>query len=156
MSKQPELNSILRIVLLIISLGLWYIYYRYQKRQKNKQKLIKLLPEVQKATLDFAPHFSGEKYFAHYDYVQIRNAHQTLLSEIPEDYRHYNLTQQEHHIVDYFFSVHHDQESMRETYNNKYTLQEIRKFSPFFSTLEKYPLSEEQMLAVVSEEDNNL
>jgi DNA helicase-4 len=156
MSKQPALNSIITIVLLIISLGLGYIYYRWQKRQKNKQKLIKLLPEIQKATLDFAPHFSGEKYFAHYDYVQIRNAHQNLLNEIPEDYKHYNLTQQEYHIVDYFFSVHHDQKSVRETYNNKYTLQEIRKFSPFFSTLEKYPLSEEQMLAVVSEEDNNL
>ena len=118
--------------------------------------LIKLLPEIQKASLDFAPHFSGEKYFAYHDYLQIRSAHQALLNEIPEDYKQYNLTQQEHHIVDQFFTNHHDQELVRETYNTKYTLQEISNFSSFFSTLEKYPLSEEQMLAVVSEEDNNL
>jgi len=156
MSKQVELTNILKIILLIISLCLVYIYYKWQKRSKNKQKLIKLLPEIQKATQDFTPHFSGKKYFAYYDYVQIRNAHQTLLNEIPEDYKHYNLTLQEHQIVDHFFTIHHDQELVRGTYNSKYTRQEISNFSAFLSTLEIYPLSEEQMLAVVSEEDNNL
>ncbi|WP_316848931.1 UvrD-helicase domain-containing protein [Pedobacter agri] len=156
MNKPLALSNLIKIILVIVSLSILYFYYRWHKRKKNKEAIINLLPEIQRATSDFAPHFSGEKYFAYYDYTKLETAHQYLLAQIPTDYRNYNLNEQEYHTVDHFYTIHHDQQQVRKTYNSEYTQKETRNFSPFFSTLEKYPLSEEQMLAVVSEEDNNL
>jgi DNA helicase-4 len=86
MNKQRGPSNLVKIILFIISLGIWFLYDRWRKAQKNKQELIELLPQIEKATAEFTPYFSGEKYFAHYDYLQIRSRHTSLLSRISQFY----------------------------------------------------------------------
>jgi DNA helicase-4 len=156
MNKQRSPSDLVKIILFILSLGIWYLYDRWQKAKKNRQELIELLPQIEKATAEFNPYFSGEKYFAHYDYHQIRSRHSSLLLRIPKDYPRYNLTEQEFKTVDRFASLHSKIEKHRSDYNQAFTRSETDRYRSFFSKLEKYPLSDEQMRAVVSEEDNNL
>lgn len=156
MNKQRDPGILVKIILVIVSLGTWYLYHRWQKTQKNKQELIALLPQIGKASVEFNQYFSGAKYFAHYDYCQLESRHSYLLSRIPKDYPSYNLTEQEFRIVDRFTSLHRNIKKSRADYNQAFTQSETDRFRPFFSKLEKYPLSDEQMRAVISEEDNNL
>ncbi len=156
MSKQDRPNDLVKIILFIISLGAWYVYYRWRKHQENKEELIKLLPALQKASESFNRYFSGERYFAHYDYLKIRSAQQQLLSKIPKHYQNYGLTSDELKIVDRLVLLHQEITKYRSDYNQTFSRSEIRRYQSFFANLEKYPLSEEQMRAVVSEEDNNL
>jgi DNA helicase IV len=156
MNKQRGSSILLKIILVILSLGIWHLYERWKKVQKNKQELIALLPLIEKATAEFNPYFSGNKYFAHYDYLQLKSRHAVLLSRIPKDYPSYNLIEQEFNIVDRFAGLHRNIDKTRSEYNQAFTKSETDRYRSFFSKLEKYPLSDEQMHAVVSEEDNNL
>jgi DNA helicase-4 len=156
MNKQRGPNILLKVILVILSLGIWYLYERWKKVQKNKQELIALLPQIEKATAEFNPYFSGNRYFANYDYLQLKSRHTGLLSRIPKNYPSYNLSEQEFKIVDRFAGLHRNIEKTRSDYNQAFTKSETDRYRSFFSKLEKYPLSDEQMRAVVSEEDNNL
>ncbi|WP_316845513.1 UvrD-helicase domain-containing protein [Pedobacter psychrodurus] len=156
MNKQRGPSDAVKILLFILTFGAWYLYYRWHKRMEDKQELIALLPAIEKAALDFGPYLDGSRYFAHYDYRQLSAAHQHLLSRIPKHYARYGLTTQEFKIVDRFASLHRDIEKYRTDYNQAFTRSEIDHYQTFFSRLEKYPLSQQQMQAVVSEEDNNL
>ncbi|RQO77810.1 hypothetical protein DBR40_07495 [Pedobacter sp. KBW01] len=156
MNKQRGPSDAVKILLFILTLGAWYIYYRWRKRLEDKQELIALLPAIEKAVLDFGPYFDGSRYFAHYDYLQIRSEHADLLSRIPKNYHSYNLSAQEFETIDRFAGLHRDSQKHRSAYNQAFTRAETDRYCSFFSRLEKYPLSDEQMHAVVSEEDNNL
>lgn len=156
MSQQQDFSNLIKIILVIFSLGSCYLYYRWHKHQQNKKALIGLLPEIQKATETLTARFSLEKYFANHDYLKIKAVHQNLLNQIPKNYKHYNLSGSAHKIVDRFVSLHRDQQTFRKDHNSDFTQKEIQRFQSFFSTLEQYPLSQEQMQAVISEEDNNL
>ncbi|KIA96587.1 hypothetical protein OC25_02295 [Pedobacter kyungheensis] len=156
MNKQRGPSDLVKIILFILTLGGWYLYYRWQQHQLDKAELISLLPEIEKATAEFGPHFSGNKYFAHYDYLQLRFRHALLLSKIPKKYNNYNLSDQEFKTIDRFAGLHQGITKYRSDYNREFTNSEIVGYKSFFSKLEKYPLSLEQMHAVVSEEDNSL
>ncbi|MCD0489714.1 UvrD-helicase domain-containing protein [Pedobacter sp. MC2016-14] len=143
-------------ILGLLSLCTCYLYYRYRQRALNKEHLLSILPHIRQAELDFEEFFDEKAYFANYDYQQLKSTHTPLLTQIPPNYKRYGLSGEDFEIVDHFMSLHRDAENTRANYNEHFSKLEINRYRSFFSSLEQYPLSDEQMKAIVCDEDNNL
>lgn len=151
-----ELPLFVKIVLFILSCGFLYWLKTRQQELERRENIRALIPDLVSALKDIAKKQDMVLYFSNYDALKLRAAHRELLEAIPKDYRNCGLGSDEQAVISRFVDSHENLEKIRKAYNARFIPHEIAEFREFLCSLEAYPLSLEQMRAVVCEEDNNL
>lgn len=149
--------TIIKIIGLCLTIfGIWYVYKDWLKRKKLRQEVPKFKEQFKAAVEDIDRLFSFEKYCSFSienmfiaNYGGLRNVIPTGFDRIglPQDLVT-NMTR----FVDTFDRI----KTIREKYNNDFVKLESEKFAHFFANLEEYPLSTDQVEAIIRDEDNNL
>lgn len=154
--KIGELPIALQIVLFILSLGILYFFKQRQAELEKRANLRNLIPDILEATQDYRRTQGMVLYFSNRDALKLKNAQNDLLKAIPKNFRKCGLDDKENSTIAYFVSYHQNLEKIRQNYNERFIPHEIMEFKDFLAQLDTYPLSDEQMRAVVCDEDNNL
>ncbi|PWS30465.1 UvrD-helicase domain-containing protein [Pedobacter paludis] len=154
--KIGELPIGLQIILFILTLGILYFFKQRQAELEKRANIRKLIPDILRAIDSFRKTQELVLYFSNQDAVKLKNTQSTLIKAIPINYQKCGLDEQEIATISYFVSYHQKLDNIRKNYNERFIPHEIREFKDFLAQLDEYPLSEEQMRAVVCDEDNNL
>ncbi|RYF25910.1 MAG: hypothetical protein EOO42_02785 [Flavobacteriales bacterium] len=154
--RLSEIPTFLQIILFILTLGLFYWLKTRQEEAEKRTNIQNLLPAIQTALNEINKTQNLVFYFSNTQHIRIKTTHQHLLKAIPKGYEHCGLAPQETQSIATFLDTHKNLKNIREFYNQRFIKHETQEFRDFFSKLDKYPLSEEQMQAVICEEDNNL
>ncbi|WP_316799046.1 UvrD-helicase domain-containing protein [Pedobacter frigidisoli] len=154
--KLSDLPMGLQIVLFIVTLGIFYWLKQRQQELEKRAGIRELLPDILQAIDEIKQKQNMLLYFANSDCRKLQASHGALLSAIPGSYRTCGLDQAEVATIAHFISSHDNLEATRKDYNTRFVKHEMAEFKDFFAALDKYPLSQEQMKAVICDEDNNL
>ncbi|WP_162842761.1 UvrD-helicase domain-containing protein [Mucilaginibacter pineti] len=100
--------------------------------------------------------FNFEKYFSFREEQHFFNEFKDLRKKIPSDINRLDLAEDFSVIIQNFVNTYDDATLVREQYNNQFIKKEAAAFAYLFNQLEDYPLSEDQIEAIVRDEDNNL
>ncbi|NRF37568.1 UvrD-helicase domain-containing protein [Pedobacter foliorum] len=157
-SYQPkqDLPVFIQIILFIVTLGLWYLFKQHQAELQKRENIRTLLPKIEAALKAIDQQQNMRFYFSNFGAEGLRNAQADLLRAIPKNYKNCGLDSSENELIYRFVSTHERMNEIRATYNQRFVSSEITKYKAYFSTLDSYPLSMDQMKAVVCDEDNNL
>ncbi|MBB5395060.1 UvrD-helicase domain-containing protein [Mucilaginibacter sp. AK015] len=154
------LKSLLRtlnvVVFCISIIGIWYVYKEWQARRTARRELPKYRQAFEEALQKADGLLSYDRYFAFYDEQIFRQKYQKLRHLVPADVSKLNLPADLFAIVDRFANVFDQISALRHEYNKEFEEREAKTYAGFFSSLEDYPLSQEQIKAIVRDEDNNL
>jgi DNA helicase-4 len=151
-----SLPAFWKIFLFILSCGFLYWLKSRQQELERRENLLKLLPDIILALNDINRSQNMMFYFSNHDALKLRADHRDLLDAVPKSFRNCGLDDREEAIISNFIGAHKNMEEIRRAYNERFILHEISEFKDFLCGLEAYPLSMEQMRAVVCDEDNNL
>lgn len=154
--KIGELPIALQIVLFILSLGILYFFKQRQAELEKRANLRNLIPDILEATQDYRKTQGMVLYFSNRDALKLKNEQNDLLQAIPKNFQKCGLDDKENLTIAYFVSYHQNLEKIRQNYNERFIPHEIMEFKDFLAQLDIHPLSDEQMRAVVCDEDNNL
>ncbi len=139
------LNMIVLIGLLLILM--WWLFSPKDTHLLNEQEINKLL--------EIKPNFSSTHYNSHSDLDRALSTCSetisTLTSKGVDKFRDNEKT-----LVRKVLKHLLDLEDSRKAINQSYIENELVKLASYFDTLEKFPLSYQQRVAIVTEEDNNL
>lgn len=145
------------IILYIISIvGLIYLYKVCIYNKRKRAKIRKVLGEIELGIKEFSELTNLDHYFANFSMHAFHVKFSTLRKTIPSGFKSVGLEHQESEKVSTFVNIIDNLPTHRAEYNERFVPHEIKKYKEFFSDLEKYPLSVDQMRAVVTDEDNNL
>lgn len=154
--KLGELPVWLQVLLFFFSFGLLYWLKQRQQELEKRARVRELVPLLVRAIRELDKKQDMLLYFAHADGEQWRSLHLGLFQSIPKGYLSCGLDSDEVRAIDYFLSCYQDLAIIRKAYNERFIAHELVEFGGFFAGLDAYPLSGEQMRAVVCDEDNNL
>jgi len=151
-----KLVDILKIVFLCISIiGIYFVYIGWRRR-KGAQQVLRHKDRIEEAVLRIEELLLCEKYFCFNDEQLFVKTNQELRELIPAGFQELplqdNLKNQLSRFVQFFDSI----KTVRQQYNNDFVKAETEKFADFFNSLENYPLSPDQIEAIIRDEDNNL
>lgn len=145
------------IILYIISIvGLIYLYKVCIYNKRKRKKIRKLLSEIELGIKEFSELTNLDHYFSNFSMHAFDIKFSTLRKTIPSGFKSIGLERLESEKVSAFVNIIDQLPTLRAEYNKRFVPHEIKKYNEFFSNLEEYPLSEDQMRAVVTDEDNNL
>jgi DNA helicase-4 len=151
------LFSYLIIALITISIiGIYLISSTVLRNRRTKKLVTVLLPDIEQAVIDFDELSSYNYYFS---YTQERNYLESYLKlklAIPFKYKSLNLNPDVLKLVNRFVDIVKNLSEYRKNYNDAFVKLESEKYADFFSNLTEYPLSSDQIEAVLRDEDNNL
>lgn len=155
-NRISELPQFLQVLLFILTLGLVYWLKTRQDEAEKRANIQNLIPNIHTALQDLEKAQSLLLYFSNYTEKKLSTAHSPLLKAIPRDYQNCGLSIVETQTITTFLDTHKNIKQIRSFYNQRFIQHETEDYREFFSKLDKHPLSEEQMRAVICEEDNNL
>ena len=155
-NKIGELPVLLQIILFILSLGLLYWLKTKQDESERRANIQKLIPQILAAIKTIEKKQNLLLYFSNAEAKKLLLTQLQLRKAIPKNYKACGLDTSEKQIITRFVHNHDNLETIRAAYNQRFIQSEIREYKDFFASLGKYPLSTEQMRAIVSDEDNNL
>jgi DNA helicase IV len=144
---------ILFCILLTAILYAWKIWVR---NKKATQKLQTLLPDIAVAVSDFDLLTNYENYFSNFQEQQFLQTNSGTFDAIPNYYNKVGLGKTDGAVIAKFLSIYKNTAKDRATYNDLFVKTESEKFAHLFDMLETYPLSKDQVQAIVRDEDNNL
>ncbi len=157
--NRVDIISIIQTLALCISIAaIWYAYIRWMVivRKKAKQELLVLKEQFEAANLEIKNILSFENYFS-FRNEQLFIANQLeLRHNVPSGFDSVGLQEDLVEAIAHFIQTYDDIKSIRKKYNEDFVKLEAEKFSDFFSSLEEYPLSSDQIEAIIRDEDNNL
>ncbi|RZJ91298.1 MAG: hypothetical protein EOO20_05475 [Chryseobacterium sp.] len=157
MKKKSNGTSWGMVILCIISIfGLIYLYKIYIYNKNKRTAIRKLLPIIKAANLEFLSLTSLAQYFSNHSMQLYLEKYRTVRKEVPAGYQSIGLEQNEVEKLSTFIDIIDNLPVHRQRYNERFVTAEIEKYNDFFANLEQYPLSMDQMRAVVTDEDNNL
>lgn len=149
--------EIVNIILLITSIfGIWYLYKRWRIEKKVRPQLFTLLPTIEEANLAFQSLISEDRYFAHNDEQKFLNKYKETRSNVYSKFRQIGLAKEQVESIAQFIADYDNAASIRKDYNDRFVILEKDKFAYLFDRLEQYPLSDDQVEAIIRDEDNNL
>ncbi|WP_316757687.1 UvrD-helicase domain-containing protein [Pedobacter aquatilis] len=154
--KIGDLTIGLQILLFILSFGILYFFKQRQAELEKRAKIRNLIPNILTAIDEFRKTQGLVLYFSKRDAAKLSATQSELLNAIPKNYQKCGLNDKEISSIAEFVSYHQNLEMIREGYNKRFIIHEIKEFKDFMAQLDTYPLSDEQMRAVVCDEDNNL
>ncbi len=157
--KEDKFNGISPIKIVLWSLtivGIWFIYKEWLRRKKVKKKLIPLIPLLEQALSEYDNLINNEFYFAHSDEQNYLISQSSKKESIPEEYFSVGLNPNDVNTIDRFVSIFETISEERKKYNDQFVKFEKEKYADFFKKVAEYPLSEDQIDAVIRDEDNNL
>jgi DNA helicase-4 len=156
MSEKRELSDTVKILLFIITLGAWYFFYVYKRTERKKKVHPHLLSEIKQALDELDKTLNSSQYLSHNNSVQLNNKHRQLLQSIPKNYHQLAIETIELNLVSELINKHQNLKNIRAIHNENFIKREMNAYANFFSALDDYPLSEEQMRAVICNEDHTL
>ncbi|MFP9114759.1 UvrD-helicase domain-containing protein [Flavobacterium sp. RHBU_3] len=149
--------SILSIVLLCISIiGIWYLYKKYVIEKKQRQLLLSLEEQLNEANSYGACLVDFSRYFAYYDEQQYCKNFEALRKSIVPNYERLGLDLRLEDAIRTFIATYDSIIAIRKDYNDAFVKKESAAYRYLFDSLEEYPLSDDQIEAVIRDEDNNL
>lgn len=151
-----DLPGWLQLLLFVFTVGIWYFYLSLRVEKRRLEKLRDLLPKVALAMRALKERQDMRSYFADMDGRKLHRSSAALLSAIPKNYQKSGLQADERKLLSDFIWAFNHLDEVRKAYNARFIPLEIDRYRPFFAGLDQHPLSDEQMRAVVCEEDNNL
>jgi len=157
--KEDKLNGIkpLTVILLCVSIiGIWYLWMKWVRNKKAKEKLQTLLPNIANAVSEFGQLTNYENYFSNFQEQQLAQAKSMLVKAIPGYYSEIGLSDPETQLITRFLKIYQNLTKERTAYNNLFVQREAEKYAYLFESLETYPLSDDQVEAIIRDEDNNL
>lgn len=159
MMKENRFNGIplLKIILFTISIiGILYLIHDWRRRGKTKKKLISLLPLLEEAANEFNKLVNLDLYFDYSKEQDYYSRYKSLLKNCPNYYHKIGLNDCDLAIVNQFVIPIRNLSAEREHYNNLFIKKEAVKYAELFNTVAGYPLSADQIEAILRDEDNNL
>jgi ATP-dependent exoDNAse (exonuclease V) beta subunit (contains helicase and exonuclease domains) len=154
--ETQDLPLFLQIILFILTLGGWYLFRQHQLELQKRENIRSLLPKVKAGLAAIDEKQNLALYFSNFDARALGNAQVDLLQAIPKNYKSCGLDSSESELINRLISSHEKLNEIRAAYNRLFVQNEIAKYKAYLSTLDSYPLSMDQMKAVVCDEDNNL
>jgi len=154
-----KLNGIplLIIILSILSIiGIWFIWRERLRRKKLKEATIELLPIIKQAVLKYTRLLNYNFYFAYSDEQKYLASYSKLKSSISDQYESIGLCSDDVDQIKQFIGSFIGLAEKRKKYNDQFVKIEAEKFVDLFDNLAEYPLSSDQIEAVLHDEDNNL
>ncbi|WP_316812944.1 UvrD-helicase domain-containing protein [Pedobacter heparinus] len=139
---------------IVTTIGLVYLYKIYNKRKRAEIR--QQLGEIELGIKEFSELTNLDHYFSNFSMQAFHMKFSTLRKTIPSGFKSIGLEPQESEKVSTFVNIIDNLPAHRAEYNERFVPHEIKKYNEFFSCLEEYPLSLDQMRAVVTDEDNNL
>lgn len=131
-------------------------FLRNKRRGRLREKVRTLLPKLHLAKQEYLGLIDFNNYFSNFQATAYVAATRPLLSEVPVDYKRIGLKGDEVKMISDLDDIIKSIGDARQRYNDEFVRMELDRYKDFFSKLENYPLSREQMEAVVRDEDNNL
>lgn len=154
---RTDLLAILKIVILCVSIvGIWYVYQDWLARRKARLLLPQLKDRFEAALQQIDLLFSFEKYYSFRDEQLLISGHRELRDLVHPNFDQLGLPMDLVETIARFVRTLDGFAGMREQYNTGFVKFEAAQFAEFFASLEAYPLSAEQVEAVIRDEDNNL
>jgi len=148
-------DKLLQLLLIIVGLVVTLKLYLNFKR-KPKPDLTPHLKEIECAISEIKQLTGFEKYLAKQDQTSFLNKYKAAYHTFTKKNNYRWLDQATKSKIEEFNNFYNNISATANNYNKEYIKKEISHFEDFFNTLEKYPLSKDQMMAIVTDEDNNL
>lgn len=150
------INPLTVILICIFLVGLFYSWKRWIRNEKAKERLKVLMPEMRIAVHNYQLLTNYDNYFSNFQEQQFFQANSATFNAIPNYYNKIGLGKADSAAISKFLSIYKNTASDRATYNELFVKTESEKYAYLFDTLENYPLSRDQVQAIVRDEDNNL
>jgi len=150
------ISTITVILIFILLLGFLYGWKRYIRNKKAIEKTKALLPAIADAIKDYLLLTNYDNYFSNFQEQQFLQAYSAIFSAIPNYYNKTGLAKADNAVIAKFLTIYKSTAKDRTTYNELFVKAESEKYAHLFDTLETYPLSRDQVEAIVRDEDNNL
>ena len=145
------------VILVCISIaGIWYVYKELQKRKRLREEIAKFTPQFIAAVDEIDKLFSNDFYCSFRDEIQFKTSHTELRKLVPSGFDRLGLPDELTGYITRFMATYDDIKAIRKKYNDDFVKLEIERYADFFNTLEEYPLSADQVEAIIRDEDNNL
>lgn len=156
-SRKPGIVSVLYAVLLFVSIfGIWYLYKKHVLQKKQRQLLIGAREEMVQANALAERLTNFERYFTFSQQQGYMQAYDTARKLAVPGFADLGLEQEHEATVRKFIDAYDTVSEVRRNYNDAFVKREAHEYRPLFDSLEEYPLSDDQIEAVVRDEDNNL
>lgn len=157
MRQRQVLIRIIRFILLVLSIvGIFYLIQNWLRRKPLKLHLLAIRDHVEDANLCFGRHINFERYFANRDEQLFLTAYRETRKAVKSGFEKVGLPQDYIDQLQTFLNNYDQSASLRRQYNDQFVVKESQDYADFFSKLEAYPLSGDQIEAIVRDEDNNL
>ncbi|MCR5862561.1 UvrD-helicase domain-containing protein [Flavobacterium sp. J372] len=149
--------SVIYIILLCLSFfGIWLLYKKYILQKKQRQLLISYKEKISEAN-HYGNNLLGfQKYFARWDEQQYAQKFKDLRKVIKPGYENLGLDEQYIAAIEKFTCTFDEISEIRKAYNDEFVIKDKKAYQHLFDSLEEYPLSADQIEAVIRDEDNNL
>lgn len=148
---------ILKIVLISISIfGIWYLYKKWVLHKRARILLLSLKGQLIEANDCAKRLLNFETYFAFRDELRYSESFKHLRKQIISSFDKVGIDEDLQTIIENFIDTFDNLPLIRKEYNNAFVEQERLNYKYLFDSLESYPLSPEQVEAIIRDEDNNL
>jgi DNA helicase-4 len=144
------------ILVCISIVGIWYVYKELQKRKKLREEIAKFEEQFKAAVADIDRLFSFETYCSFREEGLFVDNYGGLRKAVPFGYDRIGLPEELTGYIARFIATFDDIKAIRKKYNDDFVKLESERYADFFNTLEDYPLSADQVEAIIRDEDNNL
>lgn len=149
--------SIVYAFLLCISVfGIWFLYKKHILQKKQRQLLIDSREKIMEAITHGDSLVNFERYFAFSQEQLYTRRFKELRQLIVPNFIELGLGEQLEISIKKFIAHYDEIPILRKNYNDEFVKKEAKAYQYLFDSLEEYPLSEDQIEAVVRDEDNNL
>jgi len=156
-NRNGSFSAVLYIILLCLSIfGIWLLYKKYVLQKKQRQLLLSLEENLVQANLYGNTLLGFQKYFAYRDEQQYAEKFAGLRKQILTGFEDIGLDEQFVAAILKFTGTFDEIAEIRKVYNDEFVKQETNTYRYLFDILEDYPLSTDQVEAVIRDEDNNL
>lgn len=148
--------SLIKYLLFVIPIfGLWFVL-KERLRKKRLKVLLSIIPGIIDAIEKYEGIASLEFYFTYSIEQEYKSIYSPLRSKIPSDFRSVGLDIDSVNKTERFLSIYDYLKENRKNYNDLFVQIESEKFKDFFNHLDAYPLSFNQIEAIIRDEDNSL
>jgi DNA helicase-4 len=156
--NQDALNgiSLIKYVLVAAAILVAWLLYAEWYRRRLRAFLLALIPEVVDAISKYEGIESFEFYFSYSVEQEYCSNYSLLRSKISSKFLSIGLDIDSVDILERFIGIYDNIKQNRKNYNDLFVKKESEKFADFFNQLESYPLSHNQIEAIIRDEDNSL
>jgi DNA helicase-4 len=157
--QRDNFNGMTILTVFVSCILLFTVFYAWKKwvrNKKSKQKLTALLSSIKTGISDYEQLTNYNNYFSNYQEQQFLQTNSSIFAAIPNYYQKVGLANDDSATIAKFLTIYKNTTKERAVYNERFVKTESEKYAYLFDTLESYPLSRDQVEAIIKDEDNNL